>query len=267
MIARRFVLGWLILAMAAPAGCGQLRPQRRDDRRVDILNTGPSPKLNKRQSADVEIAVGRSLEEAGNLTEAEAAYRGALSKNPKRADAEARLAILADERGDQAEAERRFERALKLDPKNPEILCDRGYNLYLQRRWGEAEETLRKALAVDPRHARSRSNLGLVFAQQGDDNAALAEFIKAGCDPADARSNLALTQAMSGRLDEARKTYAEALAAKPELAAARDGLRAVNLAAAGNQNNGSVIADVANRPRNLDPEVVRTSMPPPPPAP
>lgn len=252
MFGRRLILACLILTMAAPAGCGQLRSQQRDRRRVDILNTGPSPKLNKRQSADVQIALGRSLEEAGNLTDAEAAYRNALTKDPKRADAEQRLAILADERGDQAEAERRFERALSLDSKNPEILCDRGYNLYLQRRWAEAEATLRKALAADPRHARSRSNLALVLAQRGDDDAALAEFIKAGCDPADARSNLALTQAMRGRLDEARKSYAEALAAKPRLAEARDGLRAVDLAAA---TSGT---------RNLDPEIVRTSMPPPP---
>lgn len=255
MLARRLIFGWLILATISAVGCGQLHANRREGRAVDILDTGPAPKISKRQSADVEIALGRSLEEAGNLTDAEAAYRNALSKDPKRADAEQRLAILADERGDQAEAERRFARALKLDPKNPEILCDRGYNLYLQRRWAEAEATLRQALAVDPRHARSHSNLALILAQRGDDDAALAEFIKAGCDPADARSNLALTQAMRGRLDDARKTYAEALAAKPELAAARDGLRAVNLAAA---DDGAI-----SESRNVDPEVIRTSIPPP----
>lgn len=252
MLGRRLALGLLILATIAPLGCVQPGARRRAYESTSILNTGPSPKLNKRQSADVEIALGRSLEEAGNLADAETAYRNALTKDSKRADAEQRLAILADERGDQAEAERRFERALSLAPKNPEILCDRGYNLYLQRRWAEAEATLRKALAADPRHARSRSNLALVLAQQGDDDAALAEFIKAGCDPADARSNLALTQAMRGSLEEARKSYAEALAAKPRLAEARDGLRAVNLAAA------------TSGPRNLDPEIVRTSMPPPP---
>jgi len=263
MFGHRLVLGWVILAVAALSGCGQLRSQRRDHESANILNTGPPPKITRRQSADVEIALGRSLEESGNLSEAEAAYRNALAKDPKRADAEQRLAILADERGDQVEAERRFERALKLDPKNPEILCDRGYNLYLQRRWSEAEETLRKALAADPRHARSRSNLGLVLAQRGDDDAALAEFLKAGCDPADARSNLALTQAMRGRFDDARKTYAEVLAAKPSLAAAREGLRAVNVAAAGSESDGSLVAQ-APPPRIHDPEIMRTSLPQPP---
>lgn len=253
--------------MIAPPGCVQPGGRRRDHESVNILNTGPPPRITRRQSADVEIALGRSLEESGNLAEAEAAYRNALTKDPKRADAEQRLAILADERGDQAEAERRFEQALKLDPKNPDILCDRGYNLYLQRRWAEAEAHLRKALAADPRHARSRSNLGLVLAQQGDDEAALAQFLKAGCDPAEARSNLALTQAMRGRFDDARKIYAEVLAAKPNLASARDGLRAVNVAAAGPGIDGQSLARASAPPRVHDVEVTRTSLPAPPMAP
>ena len=264
MFGRRIALGLLILGMIAPAGCVQSGGRRPDHETVNILNTGPPPRITKRQSADVEIALGRSLEESGNPAEAEATYRKALEKDPKRADAEQRLAILADERGDRAEAERRFERALKLDPKNAEILCDRGYNLYLQRRWSEAEAYLRKALAVNPRHARSRSNLGLVLAHQGDDDAAVAEFIKAGCDPVDARSNLALTQAMRGHFDEARKTYAEVLAAKPSSEAAREGLRAVNVAGADLQIEESTLASASISSRTLDPEVTRTSLPPPP---
>lgn len=253
--------------MIAPLGCVHPGGRRPDHEAVNILNTGPPPKITRRQTADVEIALGRSMEESGNLSEAEAAYRNALTKDPKRADAEQRLAILADQRGDQAAAERHFERALKLEPNNPEILCDRGYNLYLQRRWVEAEACLRKALAADPRHARGHSNLGLVLAQQGDDEAALAQFLKAGCDPAEARSNLALTQAMRGRFDDARKTYAEVLAAKPNLGPARDGLRAVNVAAAGPDIDGHSLARATAPPRTHDAEVMRTSLPPPPMAP
>lgn len=264
MFGRCLAIGLLILALTAPPGCVQPGARRRDHDTIGMLDSGPSPRISKRQTADVEIALGRSLEEAGNLSEAEVAYRNALAKDPKRADAEQRLAILADDRGDQAEAERRFDRALKLDPNNPEILCDRGYNLYLQRRWSEAEATLRKALAVDPRHARSRSNLGLVLAHQGDDDAALAEFIKAGCDPIDARSNLALTQAMRGRFDDARKTYAEVLAAKPSSEAARDGLQAVNVAAVDSRIDEFTGAGASIASRIVDPEVTRTSIPPPP---
>lgn len=245
--------------MVAATGCAQPGERRRNHESVDILNTGPPPKITRRQSADVEIALGRSLEESGDLNRAEAAYRNALAKDPKRADAEQRLAILADERGDQAEADRRFDRALRLAPKDPDILCDRGYNLYLQRRWTEAEAHLKRALAADARHARSHSNLALVLAQLGDEKGALAEFAKAGCDPAEARSNLALTQAMRGRFDDARKTYAEVLAARPNLEPARDGLRAVNVAAAEPGIDGTSLAGASDSSRIHDPEVARAS--------
>jgi len=72
----------------------------------------------------------------------------------------------------------------------------------------------------------------LTLARQGDREGALAEFARAGLDPADARANLALATAMEGRVDEARELYAAALAAKPDSAAALEGLRAADAALA-----------------------------------
>ncbi len=271
-VTRGRILGCLVLALTATVetGCGHFRSQRREHESSSLLSSGPVAKITKRQAADVEIALGRSLEETGNLSEAEATYRNALKKNPKRADAEQRLAILADERGDLKEAAKHFEQALKLDPKNPDILCDQGYSFYLQRRWSEAEMVLRRALACEPRHARSHTNLGLVLARQGDREAALAEFARAGCDPSDAQSNLALVLAMEGRLDDARQTYTAALAAKPGSETAREGLRAANVALAGGSTMTgaeSIAATTIPAPaRTLDPAVTRTTvlLPPPP---
>jgi Flp pilus assembly protein TadD len=256
-------LGFGLVAAALVLGAGCRGAGRRGEHASSgLLNSGNPAKVSRRQAADVEVALGRTLQESGDLKAAEAAFRDALAKDPRRADAEARLAILAEERGDPKQAEEHFERALKLAPKDPDILCDRGYSLYLQRRWADAESCLRKALKEDPRHARGHNNLGLVLARQGDREGALAEFARAGCDRADAQSNLALVTAMEGRLDEARELYAAAAAAKPGSAPAREGLRASEVALASTlAPPAGPLADavVIPPPRRPDPAVMRAS--------
>ncbi len=263
--ARALGAGLVLAALAASAGC-RGAGRRGEHASAGLLDSGRSTKVTRRQAADVEIALGRTLQESGDLNGAEGAFRDALAKDPRRADAEAKLAILAEERGDRKQADEHFERALKLAPKDPDILCDRGYSLYLQRRWAEAEACLRKALKEDPRHARGHNNLGLLLARQGDREGALAEFARAGCDRADAQANLALITAMEGRLEEARELYAAASAAKPGSAPAREGLRAAEVALASRLAPPADPLAVAGAggvaippPRRPDPAVMRAS--------
>lgn len=251
-------------ALSLVAGCGQYRPfQPREHDSAKLLNSGPTKRVTARQQADVQVALGRSLEESGNLAEAEAAYRNAVRNDSRRADAEDRLAVLADRKGEVKESAKHFARARALEPKNPEILCDLGYSLYLQRRWAEAEECLRRAIGLSPGHARSHNNLGLVLARQEDHAGALAEFRRAGCDASDAQANLGLVLALEGNFTEARRAYSAALAAKPSSAVAGEGLRAATLALAGGRP-GPPGADRAlasdKRPATLgDPAVGRAS--------
>ncbi len=249
----RFALAGLVLL----GGC-QGMPGRgvKEHASSALLDSGPQPRVTKRESADIHVALGRSMEEQGRPEEARAPYLQALKEDPKRADAELRLAILDDLRGDQAGADRHFDRALTLKPKDPEILCDRGYSFYLRRRWPDAEASLKRALAVDPAHPRSHTNLGLVLARRGEGPAALAEFARAGCDPADARSNLALVMALEGRLEESRKEYALALSTKPASSRAKEGLRATGLVLVGHPEARS--PEVGGQ---ADPAVARTSIP------
>src|SRR5262249_56804428 len=97
--------------------------------------------------------------------------------------------------------------------------------LYLQRRWEEAEAALRHALALEPGHSRAHNNLGLVLAQAGRPEDALASFRSAGCTEADAHVNLAFVLTLQRRWDEARGYYERALALEPASAPARTGLR------------------------------------------
>ncbi|WP_165069013.1 tetratricopeptide repeat protein [Paludisphaera rhizosphaerae] len=218
------VLLGLILASVMATGCHGRR--REEHASAKLLDGATIAHASRRQTADVQVAMGRTLEQTGDFKGAEAAYREALAKDRRRGDAEARLAVLAEQAGDSKRADEHFARALKLDPRDPDLLCDHGYALYLRGEWEKAEAAYRRALAEDPRHARAHNNMGLALARKGERDAALAEFAAAGCDPADARSNLALAMAMEGRMEDARELYAEALASKPDSLPARDGLRA-----------------------------------------
>ena len=161
---RRFALP-AAFAILSVAGCSQL-PTTQKHSSAQLLDSGTTTHVSRRQAADVQISMARTLEESDHLAEAEAGYREALKHDSKRADAHHRLAVLCDRKGESKEAETHYAAALKLDPKNPEILCDQAYGYYLQRRWADSEESLRQALAIAPRHARSHNNLGLVFARQ-----------------------------------------------------------------------------------------------------
>jgi Tfp pilus assembly protein PilF len=253
---------WICLASIAAfgllGGCGHLMNRARPHSSSAMLEDGPGPKVSSRQAADIQVALGRSDEAEGKPAEAEADYLAALKKDPKRGDAEARLAVLSDKKGDAAAADRHFERALKLAPKDPEILCDHGYSLYLRRRWAEAESSLKQAIALSPANARAHNNLGLVLARRGDSEGALAEFARAGCDPADARANLGLVLALEGRLEEAGKEYRLALAAKPGSALAQEGLKAATVALAGRPETRSLASSGGADPK-ADSAVGRTS--------
>jgi Flp pilus assembly protein TadD len=256
-------IGWLGVACLGLllGGCQNLKARPKEHASSALLDSGPQPKLSKRQAADVHVSLGRSFEEQGRFDEARSAYLEALKKDPKRADAELRLAILDDRKGDLAGADGHFARALKLRPNDPEILCDRGYSLYLRRRWADAEDNLKRALVVDRKHPRSHANLALVLARRGDSPGALAEFARAGCDPSDARSNLGLVLALEGRFEESKREYALALAAKPGSALAKEGLQAATVALQGGSDARAIAASGRAAPP-VDPALVRTSASP-----
>jgi Tfp pilus assembly protein PilF len=180
--------------------------------------------LGPYQTADVQIAMGRSLEKQGGLEEARAAYLEALKHDPDRTDACERLTVVASRLGKTEEAEKWCRKAQEGKP-TPDLHCNLGYHLYLQGRNEEAESRLRQALADNPDHLRAHNNLGLVLARTGRDEEALTEFRKAGCTVAEAHNNLGFALTLKGDWPTARKQYELALSADPSFARAKEGLR------------------------------------------
>src|SRR4051812_14538773 len=210
------------------AGCQQAPPRPTPAGSVLSASQESGPRLEGRQVADVQVALGRVQERRGEVGQAQATYLEALKHDASRADACERLGVLCDRQGKAAEAREWYEKARAAQKANPDLLCNLGYSHYIQSRWAEAEDALRQAIALSPDHRRAHNNLGLVLAHTGREQEALAEFRKAGCTEAESRSNLAFALTLKRRWPEARACYERALAADPSSAPARNGLRQVN---------------------------------------
>ena len=173
------------------------------------------PVLSPRQTADMQLAVGRTAEQQQQWQAAAAAYRQVLQTVPKHPEATHRLAVLYDRQGEFEQSDEWFQKALKLKPGDPDLFCDIGYSLSQQGRLREAEINLRQAIAITPEHYRAQNHLGVVLAQQGHQEQALAAFRRAQCSPAQAHANLALVYSLHQRPSEAQQhlEHAQRLAA------------------------------------------------------
>ena len=123
--------------------------------------------------------LGQVLEALGRAGEAEAAMRHALDFATDPFDALNNLAALLARRGAMTEAADLLEKALKLRPDNAFALSNRG-GVY--RRLGNLEQAvtlLERAIAVAPSHPTAHANLGVSLAAQGQIEAALVALRRA----------------------------------------------------------------------------------------
>ncbi|MDQ2104592.1 O-linked N-acetylglucosamine transferase, SPINDLY family protein [Azospirillum isscasi] len=197
-----------------------------------------------------------TLHTDGRTTEAEAAYRQILDREPRNADAWHLLGVLRSEQGDHdsgiafirtalsiqeapeyhlnlgssllalermEEAMGAFMAALRLSPDKADIHFQMG-NLFRARRLpNESVAAYRKAIALRPGFAEALNNLGSLLMEVGDAEAAVAAFAEAiQSDPANAGSHCNLGYALDtlNRLGEAAAAYSVALTFQPDFALA-----------------------------------------------
>lgn len=160
-----------------------------------------STRISAEDEARSQFAAANSrlVEERGDLQKAADMYREAISINPRNSDALWRLALLHIRQNEFEMATVAFEKAVEIDPQNPTLCADFGYHLYLAGELARAEKYLRNAVRLSPGDQRASNNLGLVLAALGRDEESLAAFLDAGCEQAEAQSNLAIAQLL--RLD------------------------------------------------------------------
>lgn len=152
---------------------------------------------------------------------------GAPKGPPDSVKMDANLGELAMNAGTPQVALRLTDETLAKHPNDVDALTRRGKALTELGRLDEARETLRKAVAIEPRNSRSLLALGRVQLPV-DPAAAAANFeavVNQDSHDAVALNNLGIARDLLGRHEDAETAYRAALAAHPEMVAAR-----VNLA-------------------------------------
>jgi TolB-like protein/Tfp pilus assembly protein PilF len=136
---------------------------------------------------------------------AEAAARKAIVLDANKADAWSALATLAAQRRNFVQAEDFFKRALQLEPENTDALYEYGHALWVTGRLKAALEIRRKYDFLEPLGSGGKANLGLLLAQNGKYDLAIAMLKSLP----HAWAQLAQVYAAAGRFKEAADTVLE----------------------------------------------------------
>ena len=167
--------------------------------------------LPPKEAAKACMAAAEELEKGGHAEQAVFLYEKAQSHDPDLKTVSHRLAAIYDAQGDGVRALAEYQKALQSEPKNADLLNDFGYYHYRRQNFTEAESWFRKALDIEPNHAKVWTNLGLTLAELGRLDESFQAFSKA-VGPAAAHSNLGVLLAKQGRVEQAKQEFHQALA-------------------------------------------------------
>ena len=202
---RAFEMIAVVLTLMIVGGCASSKSMARSsdstDNKSAIAGMGrsrtkpqqPDARTQRQPSAALiasELEQGYRAERAGNPAAARLAYERVLKYDPGHARAHHRLAIIADNARKFPEAEQHYLAALRKESQNSDLLSDLGYSYQLQKRDADSERVLREALTYNPKHRKALYNLGVLQANRGQYNEALASFQAIGTE-AEARQALA----------------------------------------------------------------------------
>jgi tetratricopeptide (TPR) repeat protein len=113
---------------------------------------------------------------AGQLDEAEKAFRSVLARGGRAAYVHNNLGIVLQERGEHEKAAAQFREAIRLDPRYPAPRILLGSSLLGLGRPGEARATLERAVKLAPREPLARLQLAKVLERLGDWTGAVEQY-------------------------------------------------------------------------------------------
>lgn len=159
------------------------------------------------QNATAHYYRGLSLEALRKPTEAEAAYRRAVSIDSKFVEAQNNLGGLLLAQGKTDAAAAAFRAAIAAKPRNARAHFNLGVCLERQNKHSEALESYQTALKLDPSDGQSALNLGVAQRRAGRNEQALATLkLATGLSPKEpqAFTNYGLALSDAGKLEEAQ---------------------------------------------------------------
>lgn len=151
--------GWIVLATAAVLGLGTALPAQ------DL-----SPALH------AQFAEGVRALRAGNLDQAEKAFRDVLAKGGTAALVHNNLGIVLQERGQHEKAAAQFREAMRLDSRHPAPRILLASSLLALGRVGEARAAAAEAVKLAPKEPLARRQLARILEHAGDWTGAVEQY-------------------------------------------------------------------------------------------
>ncbi len=174
---------------------------------------------------EAELGLGRIWDTWGDYIQAREHANAALEINPQSADAYELMGKIHLHRNAPNDAVTSFKLALQLAPDVPVVLANLGYAYMLTNNLGEAKAAFEKALSLDSGLVEARNNLGIVFGEMGDPQAALAQMQQVG-SPEVALNNLGALYLLQKKPVAAMQAFQEALKYDPGYTKAQENLSA-----------------------------------------
>lgn len=182
----------LVLAPLMPTGCASW-PHRH------VASRGAEQRQVKLNTAQLE-------ESRGHLEVAKTLYEEIRQQDPSNAECLHRLAVICTRMNQHNAAEVYFRQANALKPNDPEILADMGYAAFVNKKYAESEVFLEESVRIRDGDRRAITNLAIVRAWLGKDDASLETFRRVSSE-GEAIRNLAAIQVARGDKEKARKNY------------------------------------------------------------
>ena len=171
-----------------------------------------------------EVSFLRAAEEhikAGDIGNADKAYRRALEINPKYAEAHNGVGCMQIFKGNLQEAKAHLEKAIEYDPNLAEAYSNLGSVLRRQGSYESAVECFRKALQIAPDLAEAHNAWGNLLVATGKIPEAIEQFEKAleiEPDYASSQNNLGAVLIQGGQLERGIAHCEKALELRPKWA-------------------------------------------------
>ncbi len=168
-----------------------------------------------------------ALQQAGQLDEAEALYRKAMTMNPNVALLYSNLGVVVYTQGRLEESIPLYKKAIKLDPTLSYALNNLGVSLSALNRLDEALDAFSKTVALVPDDPEPINNYGDVLVKMSrfaEGEQALLRSLALRPNYVEAYTNLGTASWGLGRLDDAEACFRRAIALQPDVAMAHKNL-------------------------------------------
>ncbi|MBF2028140.1 MAG: tetratricopeptide repeat protein, partial [Oscillatoriales cyanobacterium C42_A2020_001] len=174
-----------------------------------------------------QLSLAQQHYQAGNLPDAEIAYRQVVEEDPGHLEAWFWLALVTDQQGRPTEAVEHYQKVLQLHPNSAEAHGNLGSVWLKLRRFDEAIAHHRKSVELMPQNAKAHYNLAIALYENDQVDAAITHYQQAVAlmpEYANAHHNLGMALYHQGKAEEAITHYQKAVELEPNHASARNSL-------------------------------------------